>query len=211
MIRVSAIFRLETPVRRLLAAIPLGFGLLAAVGVPAPAAQPVSAPQMVPSGPQSSPKLVVLLVVDQMRADYVEKFGAHWTGGLRRLISEGAWFREAAYQYMTTVTCVGHSFGLHGAARSMGGQLPEVPPDRLDRTLASLIAHLDATVGRDRYVLALTADHGVSPVPEQMAALSLDAGRWTRLQRRGAGQVPGHTRRRCRARSGSLVLPRPQR
>jgi predicted AlkP superfamily pyrophosphatase or phosphodiesterase len=48
---------------------------------------------------------------------------------------------------------------------------------RLDRTLASLIAHLDATVGRDRYVLALTADHGVSPVPEQMAALGLDAGR----------------------------------
>ena len=48
---------------------------------------------------------------------------------------------------------------------------------RLDRTLASLIAHLDRTVGRDRYVLALTADHGVSPVPEQMAALGLDAGR----------------------------------
>ena len=55
------------------------------------------------------PKLVVLLVVDQMRADYVDKFGPQWTGGLRRLLDEGAWFREAAYRYMSTVTCVGHS------------------------------------------------------------------------------------------------------
>jgi predicted AlkP superfamily pyrophosphatase or phosphodiesterase len=56
-----------------------------------------------------APKLVVILVVDQMRADYVEKFGATWTGGLRRLMSDGAWFREAAYPYATTVTCAGHS------------------------------------------------------------------------------------------------------
>jgi predicted AlkP superfamily pyrophosphatase or phosphodiesterase len=55
------------------------------------------------------PRLVVLLVVDQMRADYVEKFGDRWTGGLRRLVDEGAWFRQAAYRYMSTVTCVGHS------------------------------------------------------------------------------------------------------
>ncbi|HEY3383891.1 MAG TPA: alkaline phosphatase family protein [Vicinamibacterales bacterium] len=62
-----------------------------------------------PPTPRPIPKLVVILVVDQMRADYIEKFGQHWTGGLRRLLDEGAWFREAAYPYMTTVTCVGHS------------------------------------------------------------------------------------------------------
>jgi len=55
------------------------------------------------------PKLVVILVVDQMRADYVEHFRQQWTGGLARLVNEGAWFRQAAYPYETTVTCVGHT------------------------------------------------------------------------------------------------------
>src|SRR5713226_5060979 len=57
----------------------------------------------------AKPKLVVLLVVDQMRGDYVDKFLGQWTGGLKRLVNEGAWFRDAAYPYATTETCVGHS------------------------------------------------------------------------------------------------------
>jgi arylsulfatase A-like enzyme len=55
------------------------------------------------------PKLVVILVVDQMRADYLEHFRQQWTGGLARLVNEGAWFRQAAYPYETTVTCAGHT------------------------------------------------------------------------------------------------------
>jgi predicted AlkP superfamily pyrophosphatase or phosphodiesterase len=55
------------------------------------------------------PKLVVVLVVDQMRADYVDKFGHQWTHGLRRLVDHGAWFRQAAYPYWGTHTCVGHA------------------------------------------------------------------------------------------------------
>jgi len=62
-----------------------------------------------PSPAPAKPKLVVLLVVDQMRADYVDKFLPQWTGGLKRLVEEGAWFRDAAYPYATTETCVGHS------------------------------------------------------------------------------------------------------
>src|SRR5258708_1165792 len=57
----------------------------------------------------AKPKLVVLLVVDQMRADYVDKFLPQWTGGLKRLVDEGAWFRDAAYPYAATETCVGHA------------------------------------------------------------------------------------------------------
>lgn len=55
------------------------------------------------------PKLVVLLVVDQMRADYVDKFSQQWTGGLHRLLEHGAWFRQATYPYWSTRTCVGHA------------------------------------------------------------------------------------------------------
>ncbi|HEV8385814.1 MAG TPA: alkaline phosphatase family protein, partial [Candidatus Acidoferrales bacterium] len=56
-----------------------------------------------------APKLVVVIVVDQMRGDYFERYGRQWTKGLRRLMKQGAWFRQAAYPYMNTITCAGHS------------------------------------------------------------------------------------------------------
>ena len=68
------------------------------------------------------PKLVVMIVVDQMRGDYVDKFRGQWTGGLKRMVEEGAWFREAAYPYAATETCVGHatiSTGAFPAAHGM--------------------------------------------------------------------------------------------
>ena len=57
----------------------------------------------------SAPKLLVVLVVDQLGADHVEAYGDQWTAGLRRLFDGGAWFREAAYPYRSTVTCPGHA------------------------------------------------------------------------------------------------------
>lgn len=61
------------------------------------------------SGRASRPKLVVLLVVDQLRVDYLTEYAGHFTSGLRRLTREGAWFKEGAYPYLNTVTCAGHS------------------------------------------------------------------------------------------------------
>ncbi len=118
MIRVSASRRSEVFVRRPFAAFPSAALLAAFTAVSAFAAgpaQPAASAHATrpaatrPAAPRPAPKLVVLLVVDQMRADYVDKFSAHWTGGLRRLIDEGAWYRDAAYPYTATVTCVGHS------------------------------------------------------------------------------------------------------
>jgi hypothetical protein len=54
-------------------------------------------------------RLVVLLVVDQMRTEYIETLGPRFTGGFRRLLDEGAWFRNAAFPYVNTVTCAGHA------------------------------------------------------------------------------------------------------
>ncbi|MDP6610329.1 MAG: alkaline phosphatase family protein, partial [Vicinamibacterales bacterium] len=64
------------------------------------------------------PKLVVLIVVDQMRADYIGRFQHQWTSGLKRLVDDGAWFRQAAYPYFQTNTCAGH-------ATISTGSLPE--------------------------------------------------------------------------------------
>ena len=55
------------------------------------------------------PRLVVLLVVDQFRADYAELYGRQWTHGLARLFGSGAVFPLAAYPYAHTVTCPGHA------------------------------------------------------------------------------------------------------
>ena len=71
----------------------------------------------------SPPRLLVVLVVDQMRADYVERYGHHWTRGLRRLLDDGAWFPLAAYPYRSTVTCAGHATIATGSFPSRHGMI----------------------------------------------------------------------------------------
>src|SRR5260370_17911415 len=62
-----------------------------------------------PEARPARPKLVVMIVVDQMRGDYVDKFRAEWSGALKGLLNEGAWFPDSAYPYPPTDTCVAHS------------------------------------------------------------------------------------------------------
>lgn len=59
---------------------------------------------------------------------------------------------------------------------------------RLDRTLGELFEALDTQVGRDRYVVALSADHGVAPIPETRRAAGLDAGRVDLAAIKAAGE-----------------------
>src|SRR5215472_16682229 len=60
------------------------------------------------------PKLIVILIVDQMRADYLERFSEHETGGLHFFNTRGAKFVNANYEHMPTETCLGHSVLLSG-------------------------------------------------------------------------------------------------
>jgi predicted AlkP superfamily pyrophosphatase or phosphodiesterase len=55
------------------------------------------------------PKLVVFVVVDQMRGDYPVRYAPLLEHGLKRLTTGGAWFRNGAYPYFNTLTCVGHA------------------------------------------------------------------------------------------------------
>ncbi len=48
---------------------------------------------------------------------------------------------------------------------------------RTDEVVRQLLADLDAKVGKGRYVLALTSDHGVCPLPEVAQAQGKEAGR----------------------------------
>jgi hypothetical protein len=75
------------------------------------ATAPRETPSASPAGVAQPPRvpLVVILVVDQMRGDYFDLYGAHFTAGFKRLSTEGARYRRAAYPYLNTVTCAGHS------------------------------------------------------------------------------------------------------
>jgi predicted AlkP superfamily pyrophosphatase or phosphodiesterase len=84
---------------------------------PASAGQTQAAKKPVPP----RPKLVVLVVVDQLRYDYLAKFGARFQGGLKRLMDRGAVFTNAHYEQMPTVTAVGHSITLTGAMPAASG------------------------------------------------------------------------------------------
>jgi arylsulfatase A-like enzyme len=67
----------------------------------------------------------------------------------------------------------------------------------LDVTIGRLLDYLDAVVGRDRYVVALTADHGVSLLPEKGAMSRDEAGRVSttrlaeQLERAAQAAAPG--------------------
>ncbi len=70
---------------------------------------------------------------------------------------------------------VGHAYGPHSM---------EIADTyvRLDKDIASLLAFLDKEVGKDNYLIFLTADHGVSPTPQYMETLDVPAGTTTEVQ-----------------------------
>ncbi len=90
-----------------------------------------------PIAADGPPGLVVVLVVDQMRRDYIDDYGAPWTGGIRRLLDEGAWFTNAAYPYLTTLTCPGHATIATGTFPSTHGIISNQWWDRASQQLIS--------------------------------------------------------------------------
>lgn len=105
--------------------------LLTAVAPNAQAPRPAA-----PAGP-IKPKLVVLLSIDQMRGDYIDKFRHQWTKGLHRLVTEGAWFRQADYPYYTTVTCAGHASIGTGTVPAVHGMVANSWADRDNSRIVS--------------------------------------------------------------------------
>jgi arylsulfatase A-like enzyme len=62
------------------------------------------------------PKLVVIIVIDQFRGDYLERYRDQWgEGGFRLLLEHGADFTDCNYNYANTRTAPGHATLLTGA------------------------------------------------------------------------------------------------
>jgi len=99
--------------------------------------------------------------------DYVGRFASALVDSMRLGQHEGT--DVLAISFSSTDE-VGHLFG----PRS---QEVQDTLARLDRTIGSLLDRLDTAVGRGQYVVALTADHGVTAIPEQAKREGRDAGR----------------------------------
>ncbi len=70
----------------------------------------------------SRPKLVVGIVVDQMRDDYLYRFyDRYGEGGLKRLMNEGFNCRNNHYHYASTVTGPGHAHVYTGSVPAISG------------------------------------------------------------------------------------------
>lgn len=81
-------------------------GMLLAPGLALLAGQP--APQQPKK--DERPRLVVLVVLDQFRGDFLQRWEKlYGKGGFKRLTGEGAWFTNCHYDYAYTVTAAGHA------------------------------------------------------------------------------------------------------
>ena len=101
------------------------------------------------------PKLVLAIVVDQFRYDYLTRFRGDYHAGLDLLLTKGAVFTNARYEHFPTVTAVGHSTFLTGATPSMSGI---VGNEWYDRESGKVVTSVS-----DDTVQALGGGEGASP------------------------------------------------
>jgi hypothetical protein len=138
------------------AVVVLGLGLLTVLAAQGTAAD---AP--------GKPRLVVLIVFDQMRGDYLARWNDLFTGdGFRRLEREGTWFTNCHYPYAGTQTGPGHASLATGCSPDRHGI---VTNDWFDRAAGQSVycATTDrySTVGRTPVTGSTTAPALSSPRP----------------------------------------------
>src|SRR5262249_20469616 len=116
-------------------------------------------------GTPPAPRLVVLIAVDQMRADYLARFASRWTGGFARIYRGGTVFAQGQQDHAATETAPGHSTMLSGrypahtgiALNNRGVQ---------DRT-SLMVGSTTDTIGASprRFLAATLYDWLLAPVP----------------------------------------------
>ncbi|MEO6591611.1 MAG: alkaline phosphatase family protein, partial [Gemmatimonadaceae bacterium] len=81
------------------------------------------------------PTLIVMITIDGFREDYLTRFAPQLTGGLGRMMKNGAWFTNAHQDHAITETAPGHASLLSGrfprstgiAANRVGVYDPNAP------------------------------------------------------------------------------------
>ena len=106
----------------------------------------VAGASQTPAAAPGKPKLVIAIIIDQFRYDYLTRFRSDYHGGLDRLLTTGADFTNAFYAQVPTVTAVGHSIFLSGAMPSVSGIVGNAWYDRDERQLVTSVCDWNTTV-----------------------------------------------------------------
>src|SRR5688500_4023442 len=97
-------------------------GVLLNMKIPALLCAALLAGSLPPAYAAEPPKLVVAILVDQLRYDYLERFHHQFPqGGFRLLTEQGAFMTFAQYDYSPTVTGPGHASFFSGAPPAVHG------------------------------------------------------------------------------------------
>src|SRR5262245_11669014 len=122
-----------------------------------------------PPKPASRVRLAVLVVFDQLRADYLERWQALFEErGFRRLQRDGAWFQNCHYPYGHTFTAPGHASLLTGCSPVKHGIVENDWYDRKSETLVYCVAdrryeRVPAPPGERTGLFGGTGGGGASP------------------------------------------------
>lgn len=97
------------------------------------------------------PKLVLVLVIDQFRYDYLMRFRPFFgQGGFNRLLEGGAVFTDCRYDYATTMTGPGHATLLTGAYPNVNGIIENTWYDRDRQREVYCVQDLNTHIVADR-------------------------------------------------------------
>ena len=102
-----------------------------------------------PRTPSESPRLIVGIVIEQMRNDYISRFWDKFgEGGFKRLINEGTWCRQASFNHFYTQTAPGYATIYTGSMPASHGIVSNEWYDRVSNKLMQSITDETAkTVG----------------------------------------------------------------
>jgi len=120
-----------------------------------------SASAAFPSAYNARPKLIVVIVIDQFRGDYLERYRDQFgEGGFRLFLDHGAYFTDCNYDYANTRTAPGHATLFTGSYTSGHGIIANEWWDPQKKKRVTSVE--DDTVK----IVGLSADHpgpGASP------------------------------------------------
>ncbi|MCC7340337.1 MAG: alkaline phosphatase family protein, partial [Bryobacterales bacterium] len=147
--------------------------------------------------PLPKPKLVLTIMVDQLRYDYLMRWQQQYRGGFHRLLTQGANFTDAHLGHYPTVTAMGHAGVLTGSYPINSGIIGNDWYDReLGRSVESITDFKEKDLGAgNKSPGASPRRLLVSTVGDQMkmagGAMPVVVG--ISLKDRGAIMPTGHT------------------
>jgi predicted AlkP superfamily pyrophosphatase or phosphodiesterase len=138
-------------------------------------AGPLASPSQTatPSPAAGRPRLVLFVAVDQMRADYLDRFRPLFSAGLKRLVEEGAVFTKAMYRHACNETGPGHSVLLSGRSPRSSGIVGNAWYDRTLRKRVNVVEDPAVQlVGGSRGLAASPAYFGAFTVGDMLKTTS---------------------------------------